>query len=257
MTLDLLKKNGDPANNLAHLIEFQGVSYKPSDPSQRPIIDNIDFYLKPGEIVTLLGPNGAGKSTFAKLVLGIYPPSSGKVVRQGNLSIGYMPQKISFDPSLPLNTHYLLKMAPSKPCKSRIEESLELVGASHLLSRDVHKLSGGELQRVLLARALLINPDLLVLDEPTQGVDVVGQKELYALITQIQKEKGCAILLISHDLHLVMGATDRVICLNRHICCSGHPGKVGLDPAYRQLFGEQAAAQLAIYSHEHNHKHPN
>jgi zinc transport system ATP-binding protein len=139
--------------------------------------------------------------------------------------------------------------------KNDISEALSSVGAVHLIDSSIHDLSGGEMQRTLLARALLRNPDLLVLDEPVQGVDINGQTELYRLITDIRKERQCGVLMISHDLHLVMSSTDHVVCLNKHICCSGHPEAVSADPAYIELFGASHASTLALYNHHHTHSH--
>lgn len=234
------------------LLDFKRVSFAPRG---RLILKNIDFTLHRGEIVTVLGPNGAGKSTIAKLALGLIQPTSGQITRSRALSLGYMPQKIQFDRTLPLTTHYFLSLLSIKPTRSQIQHCLNEVGAGYLIDQSLHNLSGGELQRVLLARALLLQPDLLVLDEPAQGVDIVGQQELYSLISKINRSRGCAILLISHDLHLVMASTNRVICVNQHICCSGHPDAVSQDPAYLNLFGREGSEQLAVYAHHHDHTH--
>lgn len=218
------------------------------------ILENIDLQIAPKEILTLIGPNGAGKTTLVRVLLGLIPPDSGEVRRKEGLTIGYVPQNFEMDASLPLTVRRLLGLT-QKPSRRRMEESLEEVGAENLLDHPVQSLSGGERQRVLLARALLRSPELLVLDEPIQSVDVAGQAELYRLITRIRDERGCGIMLISHDLHLVMAFTDRVVCINRHVCCSGHPEAVGAHPEFLTLFGAQAAETLAIYTHAHDHAH--
>ena len=223
---------------------------------RRHLLQQVDLKVGWGEILTIIGPNGAGKTTLLRVALGLMPPTSGRVFRHPGITIGYMPQRLHIDPTLPLTVQRFLAMAG----KELAEKSLPLlkeVGAPHVLGSSMQNLSGGELQRVLLARALIRNPDLLVLDEPVQGVDVHGQVELYQLITRIRNERGCTVLMVSHDLHLVMAATDRVLCLNRHICCSGAPETVTSDPAFLELFGPLAVQHLAIYSHDQNHRHEN
>ncbi|MBN1957282.1 MAG: zinc ABC transporter ATP-binding protein ZnuC [Desulfuromonadales bacterium] len=220
----------------------------------RVLLENVNFELGAGEILTIIGPNGAGKTTLLRVALGLQRPSSGQVKLQRGMTIGYMPQKLHIDPTFPLTVRRFLSLA----CQNQLEKVLPLlaeVGAGHVLESSLQTLSGGELQRVLLARALVREPNLLVLDEPVQGVDVHGQTELYQLIGRIRDLRGCAIMMVSHDLHLVMAATDRVLCLNRHICCSGTPESVKNDPAYVELFGRQAVEQLAVYVHDQNHQH--
>ena len=209
-------------------------------------LQNVSLKVRRGEIVTLIGPNGAGKSTLVRVVLGLSIPQQGAVLRQDNICIGYMPQHLHIDPVLPLTVARFINLSGTN-----VQSILEEVGVVKLLNRPLQNISGGEMRRVLLARALLRHPDLLVLDEPIQGVDVAGQYELYELIAQIRNRHGCGILMVSHDLHLVMAATDQVICLNRHICCSGHPETVTKHPAYLELFGARAARDLAIYTHHH------
>ncbi len=211
-------------------------------------LDNVSLTVQRGEIVTLIGPNGAGKSTLVRVVLGLSIPQEGQIFRQQNIRIGYMPQHLNIDPVLPLTVARFINLGGAK---KDIQHTLEEVGIVKLLNRPLQNISGGEMQRVLLARALLRQPDLLVLDEPIQGVDVAGQYELYELIAQIRNRYGCGILMVSHDLHLVMAATDNVVCLNQHICCSGHPETVTKHPAYLELFGARAARDLAIYTHHH------
>ena len=219
----------------------------------RKILDSVSLTLQRGEIITIIGPNGAGKSTLLKLALGLIAPTSGNVRRSDGLRIGYMPQQLHIDANLPLSTVRFLQLASAQT--SAIRAALAEVGASGLEQHAVQSLSGGEMQRVLLARALLRNPDLLVLDEPVQGVDVGGQTEMYALIAELRHRHHCGVLMVSHDLHWVMAQTDRVLCLNQHVCCEGHPEHVGNDPAYRALFGDAAVAAIAPYHHHHNHAH--
>ncbi len=218
----------------------------------KQILDHVDFRLHKGEIVTLIGPNGAGKSTLVRVILGLIKHDSGDVRLAPKLRIGYMPQRLTIDPVLPLTVRRFLTLA-QRCSNTELIEALTEVGAEQLLDSAMQTLSGGESQRVLLARAILRKPDLLILDEPVQGVDITGQEELYRLISTIRKRHGCGILMISHDLHLVMSATDQVLCLNRHVCCSGHPDKVRIDPNYVALFGQTPV--LMPYSHQHDHSH--
>ena len=220
----------------------------------RAILDRVDLTIERGEIVTLIGPNGSGKTTLARILLGLMKPDRGTVWRAPDIVIGYMPQRISLDGSLPLTVNRFLRLTARRRDKN-IAQALDEVGTAHLGDSDIGVLSGGELQRVMLARALLREPDLLVLDEPAQGVDFTGQIALYDLIGKIRQRHGCGILTISHDLHLVMAATDRVLCLNHHICCSGEPEAVRRNPEYLALFGPAASAGLAVYAHHHDHDH--
>lgn len=226
----------------------------------RWLVRNISLNLHKSEIVTLIGPNGSGKSTTAKLALGIHMPDEGAVQRKKALTIGYVPQKITIDASLPLTVERIMRMTRPLPQQS-IMQALETVGIPHLRRAQVAHLSGGEFQRVLLARAFACKPDLLVLDEPLQGVDFSGEAELYEKIARFRDETGCGVLMISHDLHIVMAATDRVICLNGHICCSGTPVDVAASPEYARLFGLHTnrgmaiAPSIALYTHHHDHTH--
>lgn len=221
---------------------------------EKPVLKDVSFSLNKGDIITLLGPNGAGKSTIVRVVLGLLTPTSGKIERASSLSIGYVPQKLHLDTTLPLTVKRFLMLKPGVR-KDQLLPALERVKATHLLSQPMQKLSGGENQRVLLARALLNKPDLLVLDEPAQGVDINGQVALYDLINQLRNELGCAVLMVSHDLHLVMAKTDKVLCINGHICCSGTPEVVSNHPEFVAMFGYRGATQLGVYRHHHNHQH--
>ncbi|MBB3102979.1 zinc ABC transporter ATP-binding protein ZnuC [Azomonas macrocytogenes] len=221
--------------------------------SGQTVLENAALRVKSGEIVTLIGPNGAGKTTLVRAVLGLLKPQSGNVWRKTDLRIGYMPQKLQVDASMPLSVERFLRLVPGV-ARTGALDALAQVGAERVIDSPLQGISGGELQRVLLARALLRQPELLVLDEPVQGVDFAGQAELYQLITRLRDQYGCGVLMVSHDLHLVMNTTDQVICLNRHVCCSGHPEQVSNDPAFVELFG-QGVRNLAIYHHHHDHTH--
>jgi zinc transport system ATP-binding protein len=213
------------------------------------VLEDVSLQLKQGEITTLIGPNGAGKSTLVRIVLGLLKPDSGAIKRTPDLKVGYMPQKLMIDPTLPISTCRFLQLANTS--HQACHEALESVRIAHLATTPIQELSGGEVQRALLARAILRKPNLLVLDEPVQGVDVNGQNALYRMISGLAKTLNCGVLMVSHDLHLVMSATDQVICLNRHICCHGHPEQVTQNPAYIDIFGQTTA----LYSHHHDHDH--
>ena len=233
------------------LVEMRGVGVRRSG---RWLVRGIDLTLRRGEIVTLIGPNGSGKSTTARSAIGVLTPDEGTVRRAAKLTIGYVPQKLSIDWTLPLSVERLMTL--TKPAtRSAVEAALARVGIGHLARSEVHHLSGGEFQRALLARAMLRKPDLLVLDEPVQGVDFSGEVALYDLISDIRDSEGCGILLVSHDLHVVMAKTDTVVCLNGHVCCQGSPQSVASSPAYQRMFGPRAAETLAIYAHHHDHAH--
>lgn len=226
--------------------------------SGRHILDHIDIDIAQGEIVTLIGPNGAGKTTLVRLLLGLATPDSGKVVRRAGLRVGYAPQRFDLAPAIPLTVARFLGRTSGpwqQPSVSALNAALAEVGAERVLNSQLTALSGGELQRVVLARALLRNPQLLVLDEPVRGVDYAGEAELYTLIGRLRHDRGLGILLVSHDLHVVMASSDRVICVNRHVCCSGVPELVAKSPEYVKLFGPEAARAFALYSHHHDHEH--
>lgn len=216
----------------------------------REVLHEVSLAIYPGESVTIVGPNGAGKTTLLKCLLGLDVAEYGEVLRAPNLRVGYVPQTFRVQPSLPLSvTSFLALYGPVSPAL------VEKLAVAHLLSHTMQSLSGGELRRVLLLRALLRSPQLLVLDEPTSGVDVSGQGELYRLLKRLSEELGFAVLMVSHDLYVVMASTQRVICLNHHICCEGTPQHVGGDASFRALFGEDLANQLALYHHHHTHAH--
>ena len=220
----------------------------------RLLIDSIDIHIRAGEIVTLIGPNGAGKSTLVRTLLGLISTTRGSVLRQPGLVIGYAPQRFDVDRALPLTVERFLKLG-GKADAARIAATLAEVGASKVAGQQIASLSGGELQRVILARALLRSPQLLVLDEPVRGVDFAGEAELYELIGTLRDQRQLGVLLVSHDLHVVMARSNRVLCINRHLCCSGVPHTVARDPEYVRLFGAEAARAFAVYHHEHDHRH--
>ena len=231
------------------LVEARGITLRIG---RSELLSAVDLEIRPHEVVSLIGPNGAGKTTLIRVLLGLLTPTAGRVWRRPGLVIGYVPQRMRLDPVLPLTVGRFLTIGRRRV---EIASVLAAVGAGHLARASMHELSGGELQRVVLARALVRDPGLLILDEPAQGVDFNGQLEVYQLIERIRDERGCGVLLVSHDLHVVMGATDRVLCLNRHVCCSGAPDTVSRHPEYLGLFGPRAAASLAIYAHDHDHAH--
>jgi len=218
------------------------------------LIRDVDLEVAPGRIVSLIGPNGAGKTTTIRALLGIEAPSAGTVRRAPGLKVGYVPQRIAVDRTLPLGVRHLMRLTRHYP-DPVIAEALAAVGMSHRIDAAVRTLSGGEFQRVLLARAIVGSPDLLVLDEPVQGVDFAGEIALYRLIRDIRDRLGCGVLMVTHDLHVVMAETDTVVCLNGHVCCSGPPSTVAGSPAFHALFGDRAAGVLAVYSHHHDHTH--
>lgn len=241
----------DGSITMPELVRLDGVGVRLGG---RTVLEGIDLALHAGEVVTVLGPNGAGKTTLARVVLGLQRHAAGHVVRRPGLRVGYVPQRLAVDPVLPLTVERLMTLTGRAP-RAEVLAALDEVGCKRLARQPVDTLSGGELQRVMLARALLRRPDLLVLDEPAQNVDVLGQADLYDLIAGIRRGHGCGVLMISHDLHVVMAATDRVICVNGHLCCSGTPDAISRDPRYLSLFGAAAAHSLAVYHHAHGHRH--
>jgi zinc transport system ATP-binding protein len=237
-------------NSTPKLISANGITVRYGE---RTVLDGVDLSVAPGEIVTLIGPNGSGKTTFLRAVLGLIRPDQGAVSRRPGLTIGYVPQSVEIDRTLPLTLRRFVMLGGGNA--KQLDAAAEEVGIGHLLDRSFHDLSGGEAKRGVLARALLREPDLLVMDEPTANVDVAGQAEFYDLIRRIRDRRGCGVLLVSHDLHLVMAATDHVVCLNTHVCCSGRPDSVTRNPEYLALFGHRVAETHGLYTHDHDHSH--
>jgi zinc transport system ATP-binding protein len=234
-----------PNNKLASL---DNISLKLQD---KVILHDVSLQLQAGKVLTVIGPNGAGKSTLVRILLGLQKPDSGKIWCKNKLRIGYVPQKISINTLMPLTVRRFVMLSGS----GNIDLALAEAGVAHLQKQDIQQLSGGEFQRVLMARALLRKPELLVLDEPAQGVDVMGQAELYEQISTLKNTYDFGVLMVSHDLHLVMQKSDQVLCLNQHICCSGQADDVSQHPEYQKLFGDTPAKGLAVYTHHHNHCH--
>jgi zinc transport system ATP-binding protein len=232
------------------LIEARGLGFARG--GQR-ILHDIDLAIRPGEIVTLVGPNGSGKSSLLKLLVGAMPPDEGTLIRAPGLRIGYVPQRLAVDHTMPMTVDRFLALTGAGAAGRR--KALARVGVPDLGSRQLVDLSGGQFQRALLAQALLRQPTLLVLDEAAQGLDQPGVARFYGLIADLRREIGCAVLMVSHDLHVVMAASDRVICLNGHICCQGAPLVVSAAPEYRALFGFGTEGALALYRHHHDHSH--
>ena len=241
-----------PAPSLApKLLSLKNAGYRAGE---RWLVRGVSFDVAPGEIVTLIGPNGSGKTTTMRMAIGLLNTSEGTVQQNKNLKIGYVPQKLSIDWTMPLTVERFMRLT-GKPSPDEINAALHKTNSQKLCGAQIQDLSGGEFQCVQLARAIVRKPDILVLDEPVQGVDFNGEIALYELIDKLRKDLGCGVLLISHDLHLVMGATDKVICLNGHMCCHGSPQVVSESSAYRDLFGARAAGALAVYQHDHDHTH--
>ncbi len=234
------------------LVKLNNVGFRQN---KKWLVEGVSLEVKKGKIITLIGPNGSGKSTTAKIALGIYKDIEGSVEKNIN-RVGYVPQKITIDWTLPLRVKDFMILTEVLK-EEEIDDALSLTGVMHLKNKNLGNLSGGEFQRVLLARAISKKPELLVLDEPVQGVDYTGEIALYELIKKISDTLNCGILLISHDLHTVMTATDHVVCLNGHVCCSGTPKDVVKNNEYKSLFGDRASQILSIYEHKHDHVHSN
>lgn len=232
------------------LVSAQNIGFRVGD---RQILRDISFKLEADQITTIIGPNGAGKSSLVNIVIGLNTHFDGQIQRKPDLTIGYLPQKSRLNPLMPITVKRLMSLT-RRVTNPELMKALEKTGVSHLVNQQVKDLSGGEMQRVMLARTLLGNPDLLVLDEPTAGVDITGEAQMYDLIAQIRDDNHCSILMVSHDLHLVMSKTDQVLCLNQHLCCSGKPESVSRHPEYLALFGDQAES-IAVYAHHHDHVH--
>ena len=240
-----MTSSSEPA---APLIEARGLTVRLAGTL---ILDRVDLAIRPGEIVTIVGPNGSGKSTLLRALIGAVPVAAGQVRRAAGLRIGYVPQRLHVDPSLPMTVRRFLSLPRPAP-DAAMQAALDRAGAGGLAGRQIGALSGGQLQRVLLARALIGAPQLLMLDEPTQGLDQPAAAEFYRVLEEARGELGCAVLMVSHDLHVVMSASDRVVCLNTHVCCEGRPAVVADAPAYRALFGEGTGGTLALYRHHHH-----
>ncbi|UMA64229.1 metal ABC transporter ATP-binding protein [Roseivivax marinus] len=233
------------------LVEVSNLSVRYGDSD---VLQGVDLQVAPNEIVTLVGPNGSGKSTLIGAILGGVRPSEGRVTRRPGLRIGYVPQRLVLDPTLPMTVARFLSL-PRRVPRDRVHDALERAGVPGIADRQMSVLSGGQFQRALLARALLSTPDLLILDEATAGLDQPGSAAFYERIEQVRADTGCAVLMVSHDLHVVMSASDRVICLNGHVCCEGTPEVVAAAPDYRRLFGAGTRGTLALYRHDHDHTH--
>ncbi|MBV7380027.1 metal ABC transporter ATP-binding protein [Maritimibacter dapengensis] len=218
------------------------------------ILGHVTLSMEPGEIVTVVGPNGSGKSTLLRILVGALPVDEGEVIRKQGLRIGYVPQRLQLDPTLPMTVSRMMRLR-RKVSRADVSDALEQAGIPTLANRQMSELSGGQFQRVMLARALLGRPELLILDEATAGLDQPGTASFYRQIEQVRQDMGCGVLMVSHDLHVVMSASDRVICLNGHICCEGEPSHVASAPEYRALFGEGTKGALALYAHHHDHNH--
>lgn len=234
--------------NLVH-VEDLSVSY-----GARKVLSRVSLVVDPGEIVTIVGPNGSGKTSLLRAIIGAVKPDQGRVTLGDGVKIGYVPQKLHIDETLPITASRFLKL-PGGVSAKQIDLALTQAGVPDLSNSQLSQLSGGQFQRVLLARALIGKPDLLLLDEATQGLDQRGSASFYKQIEQVRQETGCAVLMISHELHVVMSASDRVICLNGHVCCEGTPAVVASAPEYRALFGTGTGGALALYRHEHDHGH--
>lgn len=239
------------ANSTMPLIELKNITMHFG---QKTALQQINMAIYPNTVTTIVGPNGGGKSTLLKILLKLLKPTIGDVIYSRNVRIGYVPQKIHLDHSLPITVKNFLSLKKGITAKD-IQQAAELLSITHLMHNSLQKLSGGEMQRVLLARAILNQPNLLVLDEPTQGVDMNGQIELYQLIHQMREKLNCAVLMVSHDLHIVMADTNKVLCVNQHICCAGTPEAISSDPTFIQHFGDQFSKNIAFYTHHHNHRH--
>lgn len=236
---------------MSALVEARGLAVKQGP---REVLRDVDFSIAPGEIVTVVGPNGSGKSTLLRALVGALKPSRGSVVRQRGLRLGYVPQGLRMDATLPITVSRFLDLPHRNSAEARAT-ALDEAGAGDLAGRQMSALSGGQFQRVLLARALLNTPQILILDEPTTGLDQPAQAQFYLRIEDLRDRLGCAVLMVSHELHVVMSASDRVICLNGHVCCEGHPEVVAQAEEYRALFGSGTKGALALYRHEHSHHH--
>ena len=218
------------------------------------VLDDVSFKLHEGEFITLIGPNGAGKSSLIKVLLGVIKQDSGDITYTDNIRLGYTPQTFSANPFIPISVKDFLTLNQKLDSEFMLK-TFELTGIKDLLKSPLKNLSGGELQKVLLTRALLNKPNVLILDEPAQNLDVDGQMQLYKLIQDIHQQKNCAVLMESHDLHRVMKESTQVLCLYHHICCEGLPESILKDEKFNDLFADQINDLMATYEHHHNHHH--
>ncbi|MDJ0639555.1 MAG: metal ABC transporter ATP-binding protein [Paracoccaceae bacterium] len=230
-------------------VEGLGIRY-----GSNTVLHGVNLTVERGEILTIVGPNGSGKTSLFKAIIGSERPFAGRVVKAPGLKIGYVPQRLHIDRTLPITVERFLRLAEQVD-REACKDALETAGVPNLLKSQMTSLSGGQFQRVLLARALINQPDVLLLDEATQGLDQPGSAAFYRQIETVRNETGCAIMMISHELHVVMAASDRVICLNGHVCCAGTPAVVASAPEYRALFGTGTGGALALYRHDHDHEH--
>ncbi|MGR3551812.1 metal ABC transporter ATP-binding protein [Pseudooceanicola sp.] len=230
-------------------VENLSISY-----GAKTVLSQVSLSIEPGEIVTIVGPNGSGKTSLLRSIIGAVKPSQGRVTQRSDLRVGYVPQRLHIDPTLPMTVARFLRL-PTRVAPEAIDEALAQAGVPDLAAAQMSRLSGGQFQRVLLARALIDKPHLLLLDEATQGLDQPGSAAFYSQIEKVRRETGCTVLMISHELHVVMSASDRVICLNGHVCCEGSPEVVASAPEYRALFGSGTMGALALYRHDHDHTH--
>ncbi|ABG33454.1 Mn2+/Zn2+ABC transporter ATP-binding protein [Roseobacter denitrificans] len=233
------------------LVDVDGLSLRYG---ARTVLSRVSLSIAPGEIVTIVGPNGSGKTSLLRAIIGAVKPFQGRVTRGAGVTLGYVPQKLHIDETLPMTVARFLRL-PGGASEAEIDQALAQAGVRDLSGSQLAQLSGGQFQRVMLARALIGKPDLLLLDEATQGLDQRGSASFYQQIEQVRRDTGCAVLMISHELHVVMSASDRVICLNGHVCCEGTPAVVASAPEYRALFGTGTGGALALYRHEHDHEH--
>ena len=223
--------------------------------NNRVVLDQVSLEVKKGDFITIIGPNGAGKSTLLKCLMGLITPDHGEIKRKPNSRIGYIPQRMAINPSLPITVARFIGLNKSQASTQNMTALIEDLGIKTLADKPIHSLSGGEWQRVLLARALQDDPEAIILDEPAQNLDISGQLQFYKTLDAIHQRRGIAILMVSHDLHMVMASTQQVVCLYHHICCSGAPQTVARDPEFAHLFGQDMAKMMAIYQHQHDHDH--